>query len=206
MSSLRRILASRANGRRSRGPKTPAGKQRSSQNAMVHGLLARQVVLRNESPEAFQTLVTQHLDRLRPADGVEAGLVEEMVAAHWRMRRAWAIETRMLEHASASVGDSPGAGNLDRLTCAFTNLAASPGLAVMHRYEARLHLSYQRSLHNFMLLRAVLPNEPSPISGHSLQGGAGVSACPTLPPSASGPDPNLAPDRESPGTPQPGSE
>ena len=35
----------------------------------------------------------------------------------------------------------------------------------MHRYETRLHLMYQRALHNLLLLRtAVIPNEPSPIS------------------------------------------
>ena len=37
MSSLRRILASRANGARSRGPTTAAGKKASSQNAIRHG-------------------------------------------------------------------------------------------------------------------------------------------------------------------------
>jgi hypothetical protein len=37
----------------------------------------------------------------------------------------------------------------------------------MHRYQTRLHLIYQRTLHNILLLRAAtVPNEPSPISGH----------------------------------------
>src|SRR5580658_11342320 len=101
MSSFRKILSSRANGARSRGPSTPQGKQRSSQNALYHGLLARCVVLENESGETFETLLTQHLDRLRPVDGVEFGLIEEMVASHWRMRRAWAMETRMLDNEIA---------------------------------------------------------------------------------------------------------
>jgi len=37
----------------------------------------------------------------------------------------------------------------------------------MHRYETRLHMVYQRALHNLLLLRAAVPNEPSPISEHS---------------------------------------
>ena len=73
MSSLRRILASRENGRRSRGPVTAAGKESSSQNALRHGLLARCVVLESESGEGFAALLQQHLDRLQPADGVELG-------------------------------------------------------------------------------------------------------------------------------------
>jgi hypothetical protein len=81
------------------------------------------------------------------------------------MRRAWAIETRMLEDAASAQGESDPVGSI---TAAFNSLAASPALALMHRYETRLHLVYQRSLHNLLLLRALaVPNEPSPISGHS---------------------------------------
>jgi hypothetical protein len=53
MSSLGRILSSRANGARSTGPVTAEGKRRSSQNATSHGLLARHIVMRDESPEGF---------------------------------------------------------------------------------------------------------------------------------------------------------
>src|ERR1035441_6456902 len=98
MSSLRRILSSQANGAISKGPVTAQGKGRSSNNAVSHGLLSRQLVMRDESPEVFKAVVNQHLDRFQPADGVELGLVEEMVAAHWRLRRAWALETRLLDH------------------------------------------------------------------------------------------------------------
>ena len=164
MSSLRRILASQANGAASKGPLTAEGKRRSSQNAVTHGLLASQIVMRDESPEGFETVLTEHLDRLQPADGMEFGLVEEMVASHWRLRRAWAIETRMLDNqADAQTAADP----LDRVTGAFEELAAKPSLGLMHRYQTRLHLNYQRALYNMLLLRAAtVPNEPSPISEH----------------------------------------
>ena len=41
MSSFRRIISSRANGALSAGPKTDAGKRRSSQNARRHGCRSR---------------------------------------------------------------------------------------------------------------------------------------------------------------------
>jgi hypothetical protein len=45
----------------------------------------------------------------------------------------------------------------------------------MHRYQTRLHLNYQRTLYNMLLLRAAtVPNEPSPISEHT---GTGLLAC-----------------------------
>lgn len=60
MSSQERILSSRANGARPRGPTTPAGKQASSLNAIRHGILAKCVVLTNESRENFDILLAQH--------------------------------------------------------------------------------------------------------------------------------------------------
>jgi len=164
MSSTRRIDASRANGARSRGPVTESGKQISSQNARRHALLARIVVLKNESPDGFAEVLTDHLDRFQPADGVEFGVVEEMVAAWWRMRRAWSIETRLLD----ACFDVPDPGDGDSLLAAtFKNVDDSHGLALLYRYETRLHCIYQRGLRNLQLLRSTqIPNEPNPISEH----------------------------------------
>jgi hypothetical protein len=103
-------------------------------------------------------------------------MVEHMAASDWRLRRAWAIETRLLDKQIAA--QSSGA-TLDRMADAFSGLADGPAIALIHRYEARLHLMYQRSLHNLLILRIAsaqaaglpnyaLPNEPSPISGHLL--------------------------------------
>ena len=163
MPSLKLTLAARANGARSHGPATPEGKRRSSLNAIRHGLLARCIVMENESRAAFDALLGQHLDRLQPADGVEFGFIEEMAAAYWRMRRAWALETRIFENRVAA--QQPG-DELDRMAAAFTALAGHPGLGLMHRYETRLHCIYQSALHNLLLLRAAIPNEPNPISEH----------------------------------------
>ena len=121
MSSLRRVLSFRANGARSIGPVTAEGKRLSSQNATSHGLLARHIVMRDESPEAFDTVMNQHLDRLQPADGVEVGLVEEMVASQWRLRRAWALETRLLENEAAA---QTAADPLDRLSAPSTTCSS----------------------------------------------------------------------------------
>ena len=150
MSSTRRIDASRANGARSRGPVTESGKQISSQNACRHGLLARCVVVEGESHEGFEETLTEHLERFQPADGVELGIVEEMVAASWRMRRAWAIESRLLTDC---VDAQPPCDPTGRLTAAFNSLADSPALALLHRYEIRLHRMYQRGLRNLQRLQ-----------------------------------------------------
>ena len=100
MSSIRRINASRANGAFSIGPVTPEGKARSAANATHHGLLARAAVLDTEDAEAFQALLDAFLLKFQPADPVEEALVEEMTAYTWRMRRCWAIETRIVSDAA----------------------------------------------------------------------------------------------------------
>ena len=81
----------------SHGPKTPEGKARSAQNARTHGLLSSIAALRTENKEAFDTILHDYCGRFQPADAVELGLIEEMVAASWHLRRAFAIETSMLD-------------------------------------------------------------------------------------------------------------
>src|SRR3954471_20309046 len=150
MSSTKRILSSRANGALSRGPKTDKGKSLSSRNAVRHGLLSKLVVLKEEPPEAFDELVSDFNGRFDPADAVEAGMVDEMVAASWRLRRAWAIENRLLDTAMAA---QPGETAVDRLPPVFSALAADSHFNLLHRYETRLHTMFQRALYNLVLLR-----------------------------------------------------
>jgi hypothetical protein len=165
MSSLRKILSSRANGARSQGPVTPHGIQRSSQNARRHGLLAKCVVLDAECKETFESLLSQYEARFQPADDIEFGMIEEMISSYWRLRRAWAIETRLLEDLITGKRADDAIGGI---TAAFSAAAGPNSLALMHRYETRLHMMYQRALHNLLLLRAAgMPNEPNPVPEHS---------------------------------------
>jgi hypothetical protein len=126
-------------------------------------LLARCTLLEGESAEALETLFRSYLTRVEPVDAVELGYVEEMVAAHWRIRRLWAIETRIMDEEVAA---QPDGDLMGRLAAAFDNLAQKSSATLLHRYEMRLHLVYRRALHNLLLLRHAMPNEPSPISGH----------------------------------------
>jgi hypothetical protein len=105
-------------------------------NAVRHGLLARCVVLDNESRDCFDQVVTQYLDCFRPANDVELGMVEEMIAAAWRQRRAWAIETSLMDTA---ISKEPGGDELIRIAAAYTLLSQQPQSALISRYEARLH-------------------------------------------------------------------
>jgi hypothetical protein len=97
MSSLRKSEAARINGAKSRGPKTPEGKAISSQNALTHGMCAKALVLTNENVAHFEEVRRQYLDQLKPVGIIEADLVDELIAARWRQRRGWAVETAMID-------------------------------------------------------------------------------------------------------------
>ena len=97
MSSQRRIAASRANGAKSHGPVTPEGRARSDMAAVTHGLTARRVLLDSESGDNLQALRDLYLAHFQPRNPFEADLVEQLVAARWRLDRVWSMETALLE-------------------------------------------------------------------------------------------------------------
>src|SRR5690348_7263099 len=143
MSSQRRIDASKRNGARSQGPKTPAGKRRSSINAMRHGLLVKCVVLETESEEQFLLLLAQHQGKFAPRDDIEFGLIEDMAACYWRLRRAMAIERRLFDEAMDKSSDPDG---LHRLGKAWDQIGDSPKLLHLHRYQVMLNRMHHRAL------------------------------------------------------------
>src|ERR1700677_3258878 len=98
MSSQRRIESNRANGKKSKGPVTPKGKQKSSRNGIRHGLLAATVVLEGENLLLFRRLLRDFTKHFQPRDTIEAALVETMAAARWRQIRIMAMEKSSLEY------------------------------------------------------------------------------------------------------------
>ena len=180
-SSIRRINASRSNGARSAGPTTPEGKQRSALNSVTHGLDARTLILPGESGEAYDQLLAAHIETFQPFGRVELDLVMEMVAARWRQRRAWVLETATLNRQmdrEAEIRDEEEEP-LDHATClaiAHRSLCDdSRALDRAQRTEARMARMFERSHALLLKLQAAraIPvktqkcaNEPSPGNEH----------------------------------------
>ncbi len=87
---------SRTNGSKSRGPKTPEGKARSSMNATKFGLFAKTIVLPEENRAEFQALLDAHIARHQPDGEDEWHLVHTMALCQWQERRVWKAETAKL--------------------------------------------------------------------------------------------------------------
>jgi hypothetical protein len=81
------------------GPRTAAGKERSSMNAMKHGLTSRRVVLPHENRAEFDSLLKELLDESQPVGTLEFELVNDIAAALWRLRRVRGMECDLAEVA-----------------------------------------------------------------------------------------------------------
>jgi hypothetical protein len=118
-----RAEASRRNGAKSRGPRTPEGKARSAQNALKHGFRAQKhMVLPGEDAVAFAELEAALLADLAPDGPLQEALARRVVAATWRLERAERIEAqlfaRMMEAGNmglALIRDGNGARAFDTL-------------------------------------------------------------------------------------------
>ena len=89
--------ASRANGRRSSGPKSTEGKSRSRRNALRHGLRAASLQLLPPTASLPAAMMVEAVrEKLTPRDVIEAECVEGIAMAFWRLRRARQLEEALL--------------------------------------------------------------------------------------------------------------
>jgi hypothetical protein len=144
----------RANGAKSRGPTTPEGKEKSSRNALKHGLTAGtgNILLDCEDPAEFEQAFNKLFGIHEPATPAEKDIVEEMVAARWRIRRMWTIETNLFnveiltQQSNPSISEAATPGPGIHLALAYRALSDdSRSLALASRYEARLQRLYDRA-------------------------------------------------------------
>jgi hypothetical protein len=87
LSSERRLAANRANAQLSTGPTTPAGKAKSSLNAVKTGLTGRTVLLPSEDAEAYAAHLARYQEEFQPVGVRETQLVQNLADTQWRLDR-----------------------------------------------------------------------------------------------------------------------
>jgi hypothetical protein len=98
---INRAEINRSNSQHSTGPRTESGKQRSSQNALRHGLTARSAVTPSEDPAAYQQHCRQFMDEYQPATPTETQLVQQLADTSWRINRIPLLEADVLARAQS---------------------------------------------------------------------------------------------------------
>src|SRR5215469_12545175 len=77
------------------GPRSEAGKARSSMNSWKHGLTARTALLPTENKEAFDAFAQRIFDFWKPANAMEEMYTQQIVEDGWRLERGTRIEQSM---------------------------------------------------------------------------------------------------------------
>jgi hypothetical protein len=130
------LAANCANAQLSTGPKTDAGKGKSSLNAVKTGLTGRTVLLPGDDAEAYQRHVQSFFDKHQPEGDSEHTLVQSLADTEWRLLRIPSLET--------------GIYALGRLE--FAELFPNEDEAVRKQLiEAKIFLVYQRQLNNLSI-------------------------------------------------------
>ncbi len=170
--SLSKSESARINGAKSRGPKTPEGKARSSQNAIKHGIFAQVIVLKTENADLFEELTQDFIRRFEPRDGVELAIVEQMIAATWRLSRCWEMQTQTMNLEMARDQD-PDDENL-KARSFHAAIGNSPSMQLLHRFENSYERIITRAVRTLANIRKNFPlpdtdeqkreNEPKPPS------------------------------------------
>jgi hypothetical protein len=174
MSSLARIAASRANGALSRGPKTAAGKARSSRNNTRHGFLSRAAPAPDPSDSGFQDLLADYVRRFGHTD---PSTVEALALCQWRARLAWTMEKQWLDELMAA---DPTPEPAAKLAHAFAALAKTNKYRLLLRFEGRQQRLTKRLLQS-LLHRPAIENAgsnlaPTPAAGQNEQPQAAPAA------------------------------
>jgi hypothetical protein len=133
--SPERLAANAANAQHSTGPRTPEGQARSSQNARTHGLTARDLVIAPNEHQEFEELLNDYRTAVKPQDGVQQSLFEELVGAAWNLRRIRRLEVRACSDTTLSAGQLEK--DLDRLV----------------RYKTCIERTFHRSLKELKALQ-----------------------------------------------------
>ena len=97
MTSFKQLEANRRNARKSTGPITLEGKQRSRCNAVRHGLTAETVIGALEDAEDYQAFEAAIIADYDAQSAVERELVLRLASLLWRLRRATTMETGLFE-------------------------------------------------------------------------------------------------------------
>ena len=132
--SERSQAASRRNGARSHGPRTPEGKARSAASRLRHGYYSQSTEAAlsalGEDPAEFKRRFQSLIDTYQPADPLQMALVYRMMRAWWRMERF----DRMAE--SAAVNHITEA---EKKTNQFKAFALMPVINKLERLEPLVH-------------------------------------------------------------------
>jgi hypothetical protein len=159
MATHAQLQANRRNAQKSTGPRTEAGKHRSSKNAVRHGLLASIVPAETEG---WKELLLGLYDSLRPQDELQRFLVDQIAHSILRLQRSAAFEQRWLgtsrpvamPQGRQYIGEEPPTVSPAARIAEFV---MTPSLPTFLRYEAACNRQIHKNLQRLQTLQSAAP-------------------------------------------------
>ena len=135
------LAANRANALLSTGPRTSAGLEKSSRNALKSGLTGRTVLLPTDDVAEYAAFLAELQADLKPVGQLESALVQIIVDCHWRLRRIQELEYALYTHGErqfeATFAHEPQSDRRSMIILQ-THLTYQKELRNLHIQEARL--------------------------------------------------------------------
>ncbi len=152
MATQSQIDANRRNAQKSTGPNTPEGRAAVRHNALKHGLTAQLLLPSKEEQIELDRLCEAFETEFQPVGPTEESLLENLVAAKWRLGFARKAETgffmkrafELIHDESSDYRDLPTNSRLAMIVD--LDSAGPDTLSKLSRYEARLERSFYKAL------------------------------------------------------------
>ena len=156
------------------GVKTSEGKDISKLNALKHGLLSDEILLKGENEQSLTELGKQIKQSLKPVGELEMLLVDRIVANFWRLRRVMEVEKAAMEwekydegvDINFNFGGYPKDEDLEKAQKErkqIRNMIANNNTEQILRYETTIERSIYRALHELQRLQASRLGEKPPL-------------------------------------------
>jgi hypothetical protein len=145
---MNRTEINRENAQHSTGPKTAEGKQRSSLNALRHGLTGQIVVMPTEDLAAYQLHLVSFTDEYTPSGATEENLVQALADTSWRLNRVAALETNLLTLGMSNPTPMTGAPQQiqDAMSIVSALESQSKALSNLSLHSQRLSRQFERTV------------------------------------------------------------
>lgn len=148
MTTQTKIESNQRNALQSTGPQSTTGKARASQNAVKHGLLSRDFILKDENPIEFNHFQKAIYQALAPSGCLEDILVEKIISSAWRFRRLIKIEKHLFEEKDNYSILEP------KFIDAFCRRDGS-SMQILSRYESNIERSFYKAIHELQRIQAM---------------------------------------------------
>jgi hypothetical protein len=163
MASKKQIAANRENAKKSTGPKDTS---LTRLNALKHGILSKEVLLKGESKRDLEELGRRLRQELAPQGELEIILVDRIVSSIWRLKRALKVESALMsyEYEDGLYDDWDEKPKDQRLV--YKGMLVGSYHEVVLRYETTIERQIYRALHELIRLQGARKGEkpPAPIA------------------------------------------